>query len=363
MSGKFLSRKEFRKVEEKFFENCKARKYPEEITREVWRQIESFSGYSFSKAHSASYAVESYQSLFLKTYYPYEFMVGVINNFGGFYRTEFYFHEARMAGARIEAPCTNRSEYLTNIHQNTIFIGFIHLKSLEKKIGERIVEERNRHGLYNDFDDFLQRISAGLEQICILIRAGAFRFTGKSKRELLWEAHFFFGKKKTGNAEKDLFNVLIKKFKLPRLETDAHEDAFDELELFGFTLANPFNLLKNPPSPDTMAEDLMGKIGKQVMMVGYLVTTKNTYTIDHKLMHFGTFIDEKGHVFDTTHFPDTVSKFPFRGRGLYLLKGKVAEDFNYPMLEINYMEKLPILGRNRKEFDFSENIEIMPGNN
>jgi DNA-directed DNA polymerase III PolC len=363
MSGKFRSRKEFRKVEEKFFENCKARKYPEEITREVWRQIESFSGYSFSKAHSASYAVESYQSLFLKTYYPYEFMVGVINNFGGFYRTEFYFHEARMAGARIEAPCTNRSEYLTNIHQNTIFIGFIHLKSLEKKIGERIVEERNRHGLYNDFDDFLQRISAGLEQICILIRAGAFRFTGKSKRELLWEAHFFFGKKKTGNAEKDLFNVLIKKFKLPRLETDAHEDAFDELELFGFTLANPFNLLKNPPSPDTMAEDLMGKIGKQVMMVGYLVTTKNTYTIDHKLMHFGTFIDEKGHVFDTTHFPDTVSKFPFRGRGLYLLKGKVAEDFNYPMLEINYMEKLPILGRNRKEFDFSENIEIMPGNN
>jgi DNA polymerase III alpha subunit len=49
------------------------------ITVEVWRQIESFGGYSFSKAHSASFAVESYQSLFLKTYYPMEFMIAVIH--------------------------------------------------------------------------------------------------------------------------------------------------------------------------------------------------------------------------------------------------------------------------------------------
>ncbi|MBS0000554.1 MAG: DNA polymerase III subunit alpha [Cyclobacteriaceae bacterium] len=358
MSGKFRSRKEFQRVEDKFFKNCKAKKYPEEIFRELWRQIESFAGYSFSKAHSASYAVESYQSLFLKAYHPYEFMVAVINNFGGFYRTEFYFHEARMAGARIEAPCVNRSDYLTNIHQDTIFIGFIHLKSLEIKIGEKIVDERNNHGHYRDFDDFLQRISTGLEQIRILIRAGAFRFTGKSKRELLWEAHFFFGKPKTSNAERNLFDVIVKKFNLPQLEKDAHEDAYDELELLGFTLTNPFGLLKPHIAPDTMAATLMDKIGKQVIMAGYLVTTKNTYTTDHKLMHFGTFIDEKGQVFDTTHFPDTASKFPFRGKGFYLLKGKVAEDFNYPMVEINYMEKLPILGPDRKEYDFSDKIEV-----
>src|SRR5687767_15765441 len=91
---------------------------------EVWRQIESFAGYSFAKGHSASYAVESYQSLFLKAHYPLEFMVGVINNFGGFYKTEFYFHEARMNGARIEPPCVNHSEYLTTIAGNQIYIGF-----------------------------------------------------------------------------------------------------------------------------------------------------------------------------------------------------------------------------------------------
>jgi len=354
MSGKFRSRKEFQKVEEKFFSNCKSKKYPEEISKEVWRQIESFSGYSFSKAHSASYAVESYQSLYLKAYYPFEFMVAVINNFGGFYRTEFYFHEARMAGAKIEAPCINKSEYLTTIYQDTIYIGFIHLKSLETRIGEKIPGERKQNGPFKNFDDFLQRTPTGLEQICILIRAGAFRFTGKSKKDLLWEAHFYFSKAKNKKSEKGLFDIVSKKFKLPELEKKIHDDAFDELELLGFPLCNPFNLLKTETLPDTMADMLTKKISKHVVMIGYLVTTKNTYTIDHKLMHFGTFLDEEGNVFDTTHFPNVASKYPFRGKGFYLLKGQVDEDFGYPMVEINYMEKLPMVNRNSINMNVAE---------
>src|SRR5204862_409497 len=99
-------------------------------SREVWRQIASFSGYSFSKAHSASFAVESYQSLYLKTYFPMEFMVGVINNFGGFYRTPFYFHELRKAGARLHAPCVNQSDTYTNIKGIDVYVGLIHIERL-----------------------------------------------------------------------------------------------------------------------------------------------------------------------------------------------------------------------------------------
>jgi len=95
MSGKYRSRKEFNRITARFFENCREKGYPDALTREVWRQISSFAGYSFSKAHSASYAVESFQSLFLKTYYPKEFMVAVINNFGGFYHCWIYLNEAR----------------------------------------------------------------------------------------------------------------------------------------------------------------------------------------------------------------------------------------------------------------------------
>ena len=98
MSGKKKSSDAFFRLREKYFDNCRSKGYSEALATEVWRQIESFSGYSFCKAHSASYAVESFQSLYLKTYYPLEFMVAVINNFGGFYRTEVYVHEARMSG-------------------------------------------------------------------------------------------------------------------------------------------------------------------------------------------------------------------------------------------------------------------------
>jgi len=343
MSGKFRSRKEFQKVQQKFHDSCRDKGYPEEITKEVWRQIESFAGYSFSKAHSASYAVESYQSLYLKAYHPLEFMVGVINNFGGFYRTEFYFHEARMDGANIEAPCVNRSQYLTSITGDSIFIGFIHLKSLETRIGQSIPEEREQHGPYKSLDDFLQRIPAGLEQMIILIRIGAFRFTGKTKRELLWEVHFFFGKSKSPHRSKGIFNTVTKKFTLPALESDNQEDAFDELELLGFPLCSPFDLLNTDYQPDTFARELLKRVNRQASLIGYLVTIKHTHTKDHKLMHFGTFIDEEGRFFDTTHFPNIASKYPFRGKGFYFLRGKVIEDFDYPMIEVDFMDKLPTI--------------------
>jgi len=103
MSGKYRSKREMQKITERFFSNCRDKGYPGEITKEVWRQIESFAGYSFSKAHSASYAVESFQSLWLKSHYPLEFMVAVINNFGGFYRTWVYVQE------RPPRRCGNRS--------------------------------------------------------------------------------------------------------------------------------------------------------------------------------------------------------------------------------------------------------------
>ena len=206
MSGKFRSREEFKRVEVQFFENCKKRGYPDKVSQRVWFEIESFSGYSFSKGHSASYAVESYQSLFLKAHYPLEFMVGVINNFGGFYRTEFYFHEARMNGATIEAPCVNHSQYLTNIEGTIIYMGFIHLKSLESKLAQSIAWERDEQGHYTNLDNFLRRISIGLEQLRMLIRIDAFRFTGKDKRSLLWEAHRYFNTPVKVRATLDLFN-------------------------------------------------------------------------------------------------------------------------------------------------------------
>src|SRR5207248_9084423 len=124
MSGKYKTNNKFLYIKEKFLSNCKGIGHPEELANEVWRQMESFAGYSFNKAHSASFAVESYMSLYLKTYFPKEFMVAVINNFGGFYSRELYFLELLKTGGDINAPCVNNSDIYTSIKDSDVYTGF-----------------------------------------------------------------------------------------------------------------------------------------------------------------------------------------------------------------------------------------------
>ena len=366
MSGKYRSREEFQGVRDHFFQNCIKKGVEQKVIDRVWYEIESFSGYSFAKGHSASYAVESYQSLFLKAHYPLEFMVGVINNFGGFYRTEFYVHEARMSGAQIEAPCINNSEHLTTIYGNQIYIGYIHLNSLDSKVAQRIVAERHLHGAYQSLNNFLRRMPGiGLEQLRILIRIGAFRNTLKNKQQLLWESMLYFSSRKDAKyyvsaGTVDLFDTEPKDYPLPVLQRNQLEDAFDEIELLGFPLCNPFDLLAVAFYGDTKADELSSKKGKQVHMVGYIVTTKNATTKKTKEhMCFGTFYDVNGKAFDTVHFPDSARKFPFRGRGFYAIKGKVTEDFGVFTVEVNWMDKLPMVSK-RADQAFAETITDNP---
>jgi DNA-directed DNA polymerase III PolC len=355
MSGKYRSRYEFQRVKERFFESCQERNYPQRVIDRVWFEIESFSGYSFAKGHSASYAVESYQSLYLKAHYPLEFLVGVINNFGGFYKTEFYFHEARMNGGIIQAPCINKSEYNTTIYGDAIFIGFIHLKSLETKIAQEIVLERKRTGDYKSMDDLLSRLQMGLEQIRILIRIGALRFTGKNKQRLLWEAMLFYSQARTKKSTAVLFDTEPKQFPLPDLQRKPIEDAFDEIELLGFPLCDPYDLLGTAERGNCVAKDLLAKVGQHVHILGYMVTIKDTRTKTNQYMNFGTFNDYNGDVFDTVHFPDIAKNYPLRGRGFYSIKGKVVEDFGVPMIEITWLDKLPMINPRAEEF-MRENI-------
>lgn len=354
MSGKFRSREEFQKIRDKFFNSCQTKGYPEAITAEVWRQIESFAGYSFSKGHSASYAVESYQSLYLKAYYPLEFMVGVINNFGGFYATEFYVHEARMQGAIIHAPHINESQYLTDIQGREIYLGFIHLQHLQQQTAFTLLDERDRNGPFRDLSDFMHRVPIELEQLRILVRIGAFRFTGRSKKQLLWDLHLHIGEKeRSTDVRPSLFSEPEPEWTLPALHHDAREDALDEIELLGFELSSPFKRLRMPelnaavaatPQPVPRlktAASLSGMVGKEISINGYLVTTKPTRTSKGEYMAFGTWLDEAGNFFDSTHFPRVIQQYPFRGKGIYRIHGRVDSEFDFCSITVNTMEKLP----------------------
>lgn len=358
MSGKGRSLAALQKVKDNFFTACAKKGHSEALSREVYRQIESFAGYSFCKAHSASYAVESYQSLYLKVYYPLEFMVAVINNMGGFYRTEVYVHEARMSGAVILNPCLNNSEYHTTIYGNNVYLGFMHLQGLESKLGEHIPKERKRNGDYSSLEDFIRRIPIGIEAVQILIFIGAFRFTGKNKNELLVQARLLLVNFKPENRNLTLLQEPVKEFTLPELSRSEFEDAFDEIELIGFTVScTPFDLLQTKHRGEVMAKDLIHHHKGEVKMLAYLISRKHVPT-KKGAMFFGTWIDVEGNYFDTAHFPDCLEQYPFQGGGCYLLLGKVEVDYHFPTITIIKMAKMPFIPDPRYSHDKQREFDV-----
>jgi DNA polymerase-3 subunit alpha len=343
MSGKTRSKEEFQRIVEKFFANCRERGYPETVAKEVWRQIESFGGYSFSKAHSASYAVESFQSLWLKAHYPLEFITAVINNFGGFYQSWVYFQQATRMGAVIELPCVNHSNYLSRLIENSIYTGFVHIANLEAKPAHQIVKEREENGAFLSFEDFVARVPINKEQLLLLIRINAFRFTGIEKPTLIWKAHSILGKEKPVTEQKALFICTAKPFTLPEIVYTPIEDAYDEIELLGWPVSlSWFDMLQTGFRGELLAGELMQYVGKKVRMLGLLVTIKYVRTVKRDWMHFGTFLDHKGEFFDTVHFADSLKNYPFRGSGLYLILGKITEEFGHPSIHVEKLAKLPL---------------------
>lgn len=345
MSGKYRSHNQFNAIKEKFFTNCKELGYEDTVSAEVWRQIESFGGYSFSKAHSASFAVESYQSLYLKTYFPMEFMVAVINNFGGFYSTEFYFHELKRTGAKVNPPCVNSSEYLTNISGDQVFVGFIHIQQLEAKLCTLILEERESNGPYLNLEDFIERTHAGPEQLNILISVGAFGFTGLGKKKLLWKANFAQKHLTAIPDSPALFKEPPMDFTLPDFPDYPLEDALDEINVLGFALTDMFRLCANDGKGMALAHQLPALLGKNVEVLGQLVVTKDVRTINREHMAFGTFLDPNGDWLDTVHFPNSLKRFPFQGKGFYKMRGKVVEEFGTFAVDVQGMWKVGLKGK------------------
>lgn len=362
MSGKGRSKAALQKVKDDFFIAAAAKGHPEALSQEIYRQIESFAGYSFCKAHSASYAVESYQSLYLKVHFPIEFMVAVINNQGGFYRTEIYIHEARMAGATIHNPCVNKSEFETALYGRDIYLGFMHLAGIDSKLAVFISEERTRNGDYASLEDFINRVPMGIENIKVLIFIGAFRFTGKTKNQLLVQVSLLMNNFKPENRGLLLIQEPAKEFKLPVLERSRFEDAFDEIELLNFPVScTVFDLLQTRHRGDVLVRDLLKYHKKQVRMLAYLISTKQVPTKKGN-MYFGTWIDHEGAYFDTAHFPDSLVNNPFQGGGCYLLLGTVEIDYHFPTITISRMAKMPFIPDPRysdsdKRFTTQHNIK------
>jgi DNA polymerase-3 subunit alpha len=267
-------------------------------------------------------------------------MVAVINNFGGFYFTELYLHELKRTGVKVLAPCINESTYLTNIRGNVVHLGFVHVIGMQQELVEKILLERKLHGPFLHLYDFLERTRCPLEQLNLLIRVGAFRFTNSNKKALLWEANFLQKKFAKRNVHAALFEEKPVSFSLPHLEQTLLEDAYDEIELLGFPLCNVWDLVDADLTKYCTAADLPANLGKVVETVGYFITDKHVHTKHDKSMFFGTFLDKEGNWLDTVHFPESFRWTPFSGRGYYALRGKVVEEFGVYTIEASHCYKL-----------------------
>ena len=199
-------------------------------------------------------------------------------------------------------------------------------------------------------ENFILRTGVGLEQVVVLIRCGAFRFIGTSKKELLWEAHLLMSGQKQKTGMIPLFENMATKPVLPRLETSVLEDIYDEIELMGFPITQTmFDLAKSSFRGDITAKDLCRVEGKVIRMVGDFVGDKTTRTKSGTLMKFGTFLDVEGEFFDTVHFPPSLKAYPLLGNGLYLIQGKVTVDFDCPIIEVHKCARMPMMSDPRSE--------------
>jgi DNA polymerase-3 subunit alpha len=234
----------------------------------------------------------------------------------------------------------NNSDYLTNINGLQVYVGLIHLQGLEQEFAHQIVEERQKNGPYKNLNDILQRLHPAPEQLNILIRIGALRFTGLDKKTLLWEANF-----RNKRTEKDdpitLFETEEVKFSLPEFEKNRMEDLRDELDLLGFVVGDFYELLnKEHLNGSILVKQLPNLLGQQIKVIGRMVTLKETRTIKNERMCFGTFLDVEGEWLDTVHFPPVLRQYPFQGSGFYELHGRVMEEFGVYSVEVTAMRKL-----------------------
>jgi error-prone DNA polymerase len=172
---------------ERFFRGSEARGFDRDTAGAVWEMILSFGGYSFCKPHSASYALVSFKSAYLRAHYPAEFMAAVISNQGGYYSTFAYISECRRMGLEILPPDVNAASIPYTGCNGAVRTGLMQVQKMKEASREAVVEGR-RSGPYRSLEEFLGRAGIDPADARLLILAGALDSIsgGRSRPEMMW---------------------------------------------------------------------------------------------------------------------------------------------------------------------------------
>ncbi len=165
---------EMKKYQTEFADGAVKQGLDRKIAEELFELIEKFAGYGFNKSHSAAYAVITFRTAYLKTFYPAEFMASLLSSeSGNFDKTSVYLNEIKRLNIAIYPPDVNESFIDFKVIENKnivgIIFGFQSIKSIGEGRAETIVNERITNGKFKDFDDFLYRINKNINKTVIEI--------------------------------------------------------------------------------------------------------------------------------------------------------------------------------------------------
>ena len=346
--------------EKQFFEGCEKNKIPEETVKSIWGMMLSFDGYSFCKPHSASYAMVSFQSAFLRVHHPAEFMAAVLSNQGGYYRPGAYISESRRMGLNLEGPDLNASRRRYYGCGGRLVIGLMAVKGLSSSGAEKIIKERDKGGPYKSLEDFSRRVKPGRDDIIALCPAGVFDSVSCGLSRAMQARRLLAlncGNSNTG--QDDLFAAEA----TPAFETrnriagtkgaladnaavnKANEnELWQEFRSLGF-LRNRHTLAlwkeKILPLKRIRARDIEKHTGRSVMLLGWPITQKEVWTKDGLTMSFLSLEDETG-MYETVIFPDVYERYNkllFDQEPL-LIYGKPVSDEGAVSVEVAKIKKL-----------------------
>ena len=370
------------RYKEQFYEGASSRGVPRATIDAVWEMILSFEGYSFCKAHSASYAMVSFQSAYLKAHHPAEFMAAVLSNRGGYYTPAAYVGEARRMGLTVLGPDVNQSLYRYTGQGKEIRVGFVEVKGLHRNTVEAILEARSR-GAFQSVEDFglrvdlvgedaealvsvgaLDSVAGGVsrtEQLWILLKTQAAKERGKGVGASLFERGESRWKESSGSGHRHVPVANAARAQVPcergvprgtpRADQDPRTQWEAEYERLGFLLEGHALKLWEP-IPERFrkvrGKDLSRYIGRRVEMVGWPVTSKEILTREGRPMEFVSFEDETA-IFETVLFPKAYERYAgvLDEPRPVIIRGTVQEDLG--AVAIHVEELSPLARKNRKE--------------
>ncbi len=289
----------------------------------IFDEMSEFAKYAFNKSHAAAYAVVSYRTAYLKTYYKPEFMAATLNSFlGNLDKIPAYINECKDMGVEILKPDINKSYTKFAVYGNQIRFGLGSIKNVGIAAVEAIVKERKQNGDYKSFTDFCERIGEeAVNKKCIecLIKAGCFDEFGINRATLVASHENIIDSinnstKKSLKGQVTLFdltttednNIEEMKYSFTEQEEYNSKELLSlEKEMLGIYISgHPLDKMRDKIEKYSnvnslqMKENGEGQLkdGQQVKFVGIVTSIKKKYTKKNTLMAFVTIEDLYGSI-------------------------------------------------------------------